>query len=506
MKIKKEENIKQNSGNKKTVSGLVWMFSGSSVQIFLQFLVNIFLARLLTPSEFGIAGMATIVISFSTIVSMVGVGQALIQRKVLNDAHINTAFTISIVINTILAVGIFFFSNSIATFFDTPKLGNVLEILSVTFVIQGVSTVAESLLQRKLEFKLIAKIQMASFLVYGFSGLLLAAFSYGYWSLVLASVLQITFKSLISIIKQPHSKKIKINISALKELLYFGGGLSLAKLSNQIALQGDNLIVGRFLGAGALGLYGRAYQLMVMPANLFGQVLNKVLFPSMSKLQSDNDRLKGIYEKGISVISILVLPLTVVFIVLAKEIILVLFGEKWVSLEGPFIVLSMGMLFRSSYKISDSLAKAKGAVYKRAWRQIIYATCIIFGAYIGSHWGILGVSIGVLIALKINYFMMAHLCIKIVKYKWRSFLLAHLPSVVLSTLVYVEINIMTDLFREHFSSILTLVFSLIVTLIWYLFILILNPLGMFSLYKDTAIQFLSVFNKQTKRLNLSKVK
>jgi PST family polysaccharide transporter len=182
----------------------------------------------------------------------------------------------------------------------------------------------------------------------------------------------------------------------------------------------------------ALGYYGRAYSLMSAPAHAFGTVLNAVLFPAIAKVQDDSRRLATAYLRAVALIALLVLPLSAALILLAPEVIRVALGPRWTAAVAPFQILGIGMLFRASYKVSDSIARSTGVVYRRAWRQILYAGLVVFGAWLGQHWGISGVAWGALAALTVNFALMADLSLEVAKITWGDFWNAHRPAVLLT--------------------------------------------------------------------------
>src|SRR5699024_4357208 len=338
----------------KTFRGMFWMLSGKGSQAILQFIVMIVLARLLSPSDFGIVNAATVVITFTTVFSMVGVGPALIQRPELSKSHIRTGFTLTILLSILFTTLLYFGSNIIASFFHMDKLHIVLKAMSVIFLLKGLSIVSESLIQRQLKFRSFASIEVISYTVYGFVGVSCAFMGLDYWSLVYAQISQNLIKTILLISLERHNMKPQLHWESAKELLFFGGGFTIARLSNQFALQADNLVVGRWLGSSALGLYGRAYQLMIMPTNLFGQVMDKVLFPAMARIQNKQNQLSKSYRVGITAVAFFTIPVGILMCLLSKEIVLILFGEKWLNLTPPLQVLSLGLVFRTGYKISDS--------------------------------------------------------------------------------------------------------------------------------------------------------
>lgn len=425
----------------RTFKGLFWMFSGKGTQAILQFLVLIVLARLLSPSDFGVVNAATVVITFTTVFSKVGVGPALVQRPELNQSHVRTGFTMTIILSVFFA-GVFYFGSPvIANFFNMTKLENVLEVMSVIFLLQGFSTVAQSLIQREMKFRIFVSIDVVSYIVYGVVGVSCAFFGMDYWSLVFAQISQNLLKAILLITVTRHNMRPQFHWESFKELFFFGSGFTIARISNQFALQADNLVIGRWLGADALGLYTRAYQLMVMPTNLFGQVLDRVLFPAMAHIQNKQDKLSYSFRIGITSIAFFAIPASVLMYFLAEDIVLLLLGSKWLNLVPAFQMLSLGILFRTEYKISDTLARATGAVYRRAWRQAFYAVGVFVGALIGQQWGIIGVSIGVLGAIILNYGLMTHLSLKYINLSIMDIIKAHAPGVFLGTLAALSILI-----------------------------------------------------------------
>jgi PST family polysaccharide transporter len=222
----------------------------------------------------------------------------------------------------------------------------------------------------------------------------------------------------------------------------------MARIANYVALNGDDMTVGRFLGPTALGYYGRAYALMSAPAYGFGTVLDAVLFPAMAKVQDDARRLAAAYRRGVALIALLVLLPSVVIVLLAPELIEVVLGPKWMPVVVPFRILGIGMLFRTSYKMSDSITRSTGAVYRRAWRQFAYAGLVLAGAWIGQHWGMTGVAWGTLMALTVNFVLMAELGLDVGHVTWGEFWQAHRPAVLLTAATFPLVFAATALLRR----------------------------------------------------------
>ncbi|MEO7239388.1 MAG: lipopolysaccharide biosynthesis protein [Gemmatimonadales bacterium] len=412
-----------------TVSGLFWTASSNGLNAVLKVVVLVVLARLLSPADFGIAGAALIVIGFSAIFSQLGLGPALVQRRDLEPRHIQTAFAASLTFGLLLAGLLWVTAPAIARFFHIEGSVDVLRALAWIFPVKGLSGVAECLVQRDLRFRWLATRDVISYaLGYGLVGILLAWAGWGVWALVAAQITQTALNTAILLAFRPPALRPLPSWRAFVELMDFGAGFTVARVANFLANQGDNLVVGRMLGPQALGIYTRAYQLMAVPTTLFGDVLDRVLFPTMAKVQGDAQRLAAAYLQAVASIALVMLPLGVVLTVLAPEFIIVLLGPKWVDVIPPFQLFAIGLLFRTSYKMSDSIARATGAVYRRAWRQAIYAALVFISAWVGSRWGVAGVAVGVLVSLVINFILMAGLSLAVAQTTWRRFIEAHAPA------------------------------------------------------------------------------
>lgn len=448
---KKPRQTKKDGLTHRTLVGFFWSFSGTGAQAVLQFLVLGILSRLITPAEFGLLNIANIITIFAGLFSQVGIGPALIQRSTLTDDHIRSGYTLSLLLSALLTALAWFLAPLFASAFreiDQQMLTSVTRGLSFLFLINGIGLVARSLNHRNLNFRIKARFQVTSYIVgFGIVGVALAFLGFGTWALVWASLTQSTVASLLFVRATPHIKTPQLNWPALSGLLRFGGGFTLGQLFNRVANTSDNLIVGATMGATAVGLYGRAFQLMILPSTYFGQVLDTVLFTSMSKVQDKPQTLGAVYRRGVVAIALVVLPLSAFMFVLAPEIIRVLFGAQWNAAVPPFQIFAATMLFRTSYKMGDALSRAAGAVFRRALRQFIFSVMVVFGAWFGHYGGIVGVATGVSIAIVFNFFSMAHLSLQLTRMSWLELGRIHVPALLLSALVLLETWVVAALLR-----------------------------------------------------------
>jgi PST family polysaccharide transporter len=418
------------------MSGMLWTFTGTGVQALVQLLTIMVLGRLLTPAEFGLMGAATVVIGASQIVSQIGVGPAIIQRKELVLVHVRSAVTLSLVLGLLLGTIVYFGAGAIAAFYRMPELEPILRVISFLFPMDGLNTVARSILTRELRFRLFVALDVGSFVVgYAVVAVILASVGMGVWALVIANLAQEAVRTIAMYLATRHPLRPSLNVKAAGDLLSFGFGHSLAQIGTLVSQEGDNMVVGRYLGATALGVYDRAYTLMVMPANLFGKIVNRVLFPVMAMVQDEVDRLATAYERALAVVALVSLPVSSLLWVVAPEFIPTLLGPQWGSVVLPFRLFTLSLLFRMSSKISDACTKAAGAVYSRAMLQWGYAALVVLGALLGLHWGVGGVAVAVSIAMAANWLTMAELGRRVTGLSWGRFVRAHMPGVLLAVLI-----------------------------------------------------------------------
>jgi PST family polysaccharide transporter len=412
---------------------MVWTGGGVAAEMALQAIVVMVLARLLAPADFGLVSVALVVIGFVAIFGELGLGQAVIQREHLDAVHIRTAVTIGLALALVIGAAVWLLGPVIARFFAMPAVTTMLRVLSLTLAIKAWAAVPSALLHRAMRFRVISLANAVSYLIgFGGIGIGMAAAGFGAWSLVAAHIAQVVVHCLIVHIAQPVPHRPGIDITAFRELLSFGGGISFARFANYVALRGDNAVVGHTLGPSALGLYGPAYHLMALPADLFQNIVQNVLFPAISRIQSEPDRLAVVYRRGLAVTALIVLPGTMLTILLAPEMVAALLGPKWSGVTMPLQILATGMFFRVGYKMSVVLVKATGAIQQFALRQIPYPIMVVSFSWFGAQWGINGVALGVVVALGVHYLLQTTLGLRVARLTVGDYLRAHRPAFVLT--------------------------------------------------------------------------
>lgn len=485
----------------KTRSGFLWAFAGSGAQNILQFAVLLVLARYLSADEFGLVNLSLIIVEFAALFSNMGAGPAIVQRYTLKNEHIRAAVLISSILGVAVGALLWAISGAIAHFFRMAELQIVVQIFALIFPLGSLTVVSEALLQREMRFKYLSALQVISYAVgYGVVGVGMAVMDFGIWALVSAHLVQTAIRTVALWIAYPPVRWLRrpepVSKQAILELLRFGGGASLDQLGNYAALQGDKALIGRWLGADALGIYGRAYQLAVLPATLLGQVLDKVLFSSMSKVQHDAAVFRASYLTNLTYVNGFVIPVTVYCIALAPSIINVVLGGAWASVVWPFQILCLGMIFRTGYKVSNSAALALGLVYQRALRQWIYVVLVAAGALIGLQWGLPGAAFGVLAAIAIHHVNMMVLCMSHLGVGWREVLRIHSPVLIAAVWLGAGMWLSLLLFaRIQVGSFVQLVLGGIIIVLLYAALVWLIPQQMLGIDRESIKRMLTRITK-----------
>lgn len=396
--------MKSNELFKKTLAGLLWVTGSTLINSVLRIAFVAVIARILSPEEFGLMATGMLIVKFSELIAQMGVGPALVQQKNLTENHIHVGFTLALMFGFGLC-GLFLILNPfIAVFFRSNELKAVLDILCLAIPIRMVTQVSYSILQREMMFKRLASIDVISYLCgYGLSGILFALNGFGVMSLVYAVLIQSVISSALLVYYSPHKVKLVLRRKEVKGLLVFGFGFTLSTILNFFARNGDTIIISRYIGVTAVGIYDRAYVLMNVANNVVGKAIGTVMFPAFSKLQADKERRDSLFTQSLGVAFGVLMPMVPLTYILAEEIVLTLLGPKWLATVMPFQILCFFLVFRVVYKICASFLKGMGQVYVNSIMQFFYMLIILVGSYMIKERGIEGVAAVVGLGLLTNF-------------------------------------------------------------------------------------------------------
>lgn len=378
-----------------TIKGVSWSIID---QVFLQ-ITNIFisvvLARLLSPKEFGLIGMAAIVTGFIAVIKDFGLGSAVVQRKNIQQNELNTIFSFNIIVGFILFVAIFFSAPLLSHFYNEPALVPLIRVLAFSFIISSFGAVSDNLLLKSISFKQIFIKNLFSSIMAGTVAILMALNGFTYWSLVGQIFVSIFFNVAGSFYFSRFKPALQLNPKVLKSFWKFSFPLLGEQSMNYWVRNIDNLLIGKYLGSVELGLYSKAYSLMLLPVRQISGTIMRVMFPSFSLIQHDVAKVGKIYLKICKLVAFIAVPLMCSLAVAAYPIILLLYGSQWIAIVPIFQMLCFLGLIQSIGTLSGSIFISQGQTAMLFKIGIFCKSLMITGIVVGLFMGgLMGVAIG----------------------------------------------------------------------------------------------------------------
>jgi len=378
----------------------------------LQMASTVILARLLTPQDFGLIAMVMVVTGFVARFKDMGLSEATVQKAEINHTQISTLFWI----NLLLSFGLMLIAAALAPamtwFYDEPRLTWITVALASGILFGGLTIQHQALLKRQMRFGILAAIDIASISVGIFAAIIAAWYGAGYWSLVIMHLAQPMICIVAVWIICPWRPGLPALGSGVREMLAFGGYLTGFNLMNYFARNGDNLLIGKFWGPGQLGLYSKAYSLLLLPLQQISWPIGVVAIPVLSRLQKEPDRFKSYYYQAMSMISFLTMPFVAILAALSHEIITIVLGKQWTDSAVIFKVLAFGAVFQPIWSALDWIYVSLGQTKRLIRWGLVMVPLIILSFVVGLPWGALGVAVS---------YTVCFLCIIMVPSFWYAF-------------------------------------------------------------------------------------
>ncbi len=352
------------------------------------------LARLLAPRDFGLVGM---VMAFTGVLNLFrdfGLSTATVQRGHITDDQISTLFWVNILVGSILAAILMAGAPFVATFYHEPRLVWVSLVLATSFVFNGAGVQHTALLERQMRFTALATIDIISLVVSTAIGIGMAASGFGYWALV-ASAATLPLVSTLCLWFATGWKPGRVHFhEEVHSMLRFGGAFTLINLIVYTAYNLEKVLLGRYWGADALGLYGRAYQLINLPTENLNTAFWGVAFSGLSRVRHEPARFRSYFLKGYSLVLALTIPITIAAALFAHDLIRVLLGPKWADVADIFRLLAPTILIFALINPLAWLTFSLGMIGRNLKIVCVLAPLVIGGYVLGLPYGPRGVAIG----------------------------------------------------------------------------------------------------------------
>ena len=388
--------------SEKVYRGGIWVFLLQGTDQTIRLLRTIVLARLLAPDDFGLMGIALLVLSVLKRFSQTGFSEALIQKKEASD-HLDTAWTISLFRGVILFCILFIFSPHISLFFENPKTNSIIRVISFSLLFDGLRNIAVIYFQKNLEFKKKFFFQISGTVIDLFVTIPLALILKTVWALAIGHIVRSFTQLLLSYRLSQYRPCFEFNLKKAEDLFSFGRWIFGSSILVFLITEGDDFLVAKILGATSLAFYQMAYKISNFPSTQLSLIVNQVTFPAFSKIQGDLKRIQKAFLNSFGVTSALSIGIAGGIFVLAEDITLVLLGNEWVDIIPVLQVLAIWGAIRALGGNTSPLLKAlnKPNLITYFHLAMVFGLALIIYP-LTVKWGILGTAIAVALS---NFFI-----------------------------------------------------------------------------------------------------
>jgi len=374
------------------ISGVKWSSISHIGCRSLSLLTTVILARLLVPADFGLVGMAAVVIGFIEMFKDLGTAAAVIQRKTTSQALLASMFWLNAGFGLAAMLAIYLASPLAGTFYREPQVIPIMQALSLSFLLSGLSNLQKSLLERNLEFDKLARIEIGTTLFATLVGITAALLGHGAWSLVYQMLAGNFIGTLLLWSACRWRPTRQFDWQEIRSVMGFSLNLTGASIFNYFARNADKFLIGRFLGSQDLGYYDLAYRLMQLPLQGISAVIGRVMFPLYARMQDDAGQFGRAYLKVASAIALISFPLMLGLTALAGPFVRAVFGAAWMPVIPLLLILAPLGAVQSIATTVGSIYTAKGRTDWALWWNIGAGLLIVLSFALGLPWGILGVT------------------------------------------------------------------------------------------------------------------
>lgn len=419
----------------------------------LQFIIGVILARILSPSDYGLVGILLVFIAISQIFVDSGFTKALIQRNDKSKDDLSTAFTFNLGIALVLYIILWFAAPYIASFYSELVLINLLRVLALILIVNALFAIPNTILTIDLEFKSIAAINSVSVAISGLVSVYLAYQGFGVWSLVIQYLLRAFIALILFTIKSKWKYRLYFSISSFKRLFAFGSNLLVSSLLGVVVDKFSSLFIAKAISTRELGFYTKGIQFPDIAIGTLGSVLDTVLLPTLARTE-DKYVLKQQLEKIINLLSLFTLPITVILIVLAEPVIVFLLTDKWLPVVPIMQLFCISRFFTNLISVNLNvlyvLNKTNLALKQNYLKIIIRIGLII----LALPYGILYIAAAEVISALIHFLINSYYPGKLVGFGFKTQLKILIPYLIIGFALFFILDRISSILLNDIINIL----------------------------------------------------
>lgn len=377
----------KDSVGKRVISGFRWLAMARLAGQAGTWVVTLVVIRLLTPDDYGLMAMATIVIGFFALLEEFGMGAAITQRSELPDGLVSKVFGVVILVNSTAAVLLLLLAHPMAAFFDEPRITPIIWVLTLRFPLLTMLTIPQAMLDRRMQFKRKAMVIFVAMITGSVISLILALSGAGVWSLVYSSIGATLVRTIGMNLAARHFEWPSFSFKGMREVVTFGGQVTVMRVLWYVYSKADVFVIGRLLGKEVLGLYAVAMQLASLPMKKLAANVNEVGFVGFSRLQDDKAEIARQFMRATELVAIFSFPVFFGISTIAPEIVTVILGPEWIGAIVPLQLLSLSCPLRMINQVLNSallgIGKADVALVNTGLTTVILPASFLFGAQYG---------------------------------------------------------------------------------------------------------------------------
>jgi O-antigen/teichoic acid export membrane protein len=378
----------------RVLGGLAWTGGSQVVGQIARVLAAVALARLLSPHDYGLAALALVYASLVLVFSDLALGAAVVQRKHLSEDDKCSAFWLSVgagVVFTIIGAGL---SGAVAAFYGEPDAAALCAVLSLSFIITSLATTHEALLLRDMRYAPLEQRVMIATIAGAVAGIVVALYTRDAWAIIAQQLAHATVSTILLWALSDWRPRFRVSKESLRSLSSFSGFLVGHRLLWYAHRNADNVMIGRFLGASALGAYTLAYNIMLVPMSRIAGPVQKVLGPAFARMQDEPERMMDAWVRAVRLVGTLSVPALLGLIVVAPDFVTVVLGPKWAAAAPIIQVLAWVGILQSLQSITTDVLQARGRTSVIFRFTIFFTAAHVTAFAIGLQWGVVGVAAG----------------------------------------------------------------------------------------------------------------
>lgn len=375
------------------LSGLRWTAGARIVSQVFTWAMTIFVIRLLAPGDYGLLAMANIFVAFLMLMSEIGLGLSIVQADKVDTPQLRQIFGLIILSNLFLCLLLLIAAPFLAAFFHEPRLSTVIQMLAVQFPMVAISAIPKALLERKMDFRSSSVLEAFCAVSNGVAVLILALYGYGVWALVWGNLVGMTIRAVGFQVMAPFREWPSFSLTGMRQFVFFGGHVTLARMLWFFYSQVDAFIVGKLLGKEPLGVYSVSMHLAGLPVQRVSSVLNQVAMPAFSRVQNDLAAASAHFLKASRVMAFLVFPVSWGMSSIAPDLVALVLGANWHDAVMPLLLLCLIMPLRMLSSMIPAAVQGLGRPEVSVMNQVSACIVMPIAFVVGAHWGLMGISI-----------------------------------------------------------------------------------------------------------------